>query len=270
VLAALPELERLAYREGQFDMSMRDASNQAIPTEWIRAAQARWTEKPKDGIPMCAMGVDMTGGGKDPMVIVSRHDSWFSNFIEVPAREFDMESLGRQATAHIIANRRDDALVTIDLGGGYGQSTFEQLKENRIQVYGYKGSESANMRAKLINIPFQNTRSAAIWRLREALDPAQPGGSQIALPDSPEMVADLTGPTYRIENHTIKVESKEKVCERLGRSTDRGDAVIMAWFKGKRFATDALDFIDREQGFQRRGMKPRVRMSRQPRTGRRK
>jgi hypothetical protein len=126
------------------------------------------------------------------------------------------------------------------------------------------------MRAKLINIPFQNTRSAAIWRLREALDPAQPGGSQIALPDSPEMVADLTGPTYRIENHTIKVESKEKVCERLGRSTDRGDAVIMAWFKGKRFATDALDFIDREQGFQRRGMKPRVRMSRQPRTGRRK
>jgi hypothetical protein len=270
VLAALPELERLAYREGQFDMSMRDAQNQAIPTEWIREAQARWTEKPKDGIPMCAMGVDMTGGGRDPMIIVQRYDSWFSKFIEIPAKEFDMESLGRQAAAHIIANRRDDALVTIDLGGGYGQSTFEQLKDNRIQVYGYKGSEGANMRAKTINIPFQNTRSAAIWRLREALDPTQPGKSQIALPDDPEMVADLTGPTYKIENHTIKVESKEKVCERLGRSTDKGDAIIMAWFKGKRFATDALEMIDREQGFKRRGMKPRVRMSRQPRTGRRR
>ena len=28
------------------------------------------------------------------------------------------------------------------------------------------------------------------------------------------------------------MESKKKVCERLGRSTDEGDAVIMAWTKG--------------------------------------
>ena len=31
---------------------------------------------------------------------------------------------------------------------------------------------------------------------------------------------------------TVKVESKEDVCEKLGRSTDRGDSVVMCWSAG--------------------------------------
>jgi hypothetical protein len=69
---------------------------------------------------------------------------------------------------------------------------------------------------------------------REALDPGQPGGSPIALPPDPKLVADLTAPTFEVTPNGIKAEPKEKVCERLGRSTDRGDAVVMAWFEGPR------------------------------------
>lgn len=257
VLAALPERERLAYRDGRFDLSIKDEVGQAIPTLWIRLAQERWKRKP-EGVPMCTIGVDMTGGGKDPMVMAPRFDAWFDTIIEIPAKEFDIEKLGTQAAGHILGIRRDKALVIIDLGGGYGNSCYEHLKANDINVYGYKGSETSTERSKDSNIPFQNKRSAAIWRVREALDPSQPGGSQMALPDDPELVADLTGPTYRIENHVIKVESKEKVCERLGRSTDKGDAVIMAWFQGAKDSNSALEWIDQRRQYNMRGQSPKV------------
>src|SRR3546814_3250182 len=56
--------------------------------------------------------------------------------------------------------------------------------------------------------------------------------SPIALPPDPMLVADLTAPTFTVPPRGIKVESKEDVCKRLGRSTDRGDAVVMAWSAG--------------------------------------
>lgn len=258
VLAALPERERLAYRDGRFDLSIVDTIGQAIPTEWIRLAQDRWTESPPEAIPMCAIGVDMTGGGKDPMVIAPRFDGWFAPITVIPAKDFDIEKMGTQAAGHILSIRRDKALIIIDLGGGYGSSCFEHLRANDIDTYGYKGSESSGARTRDSSIPFKNKRSAAIWRFHEALDPSQPGGSQIALPEDPELVADLTGPTYKIENHILTVESKEKVCERLGRSTDKGDAVIMAWFEGAKASNMAFEWIDRKERHRMRGQAPKV------------
>jgi hypothetical protein len=47
---------------GKFEAGLKDAPFQAVPTEWIREAQGRWTEKPPAGVPMCGIGVDMSGG----------------------------------------------------------------------------------------------------------------------------------------------------------------------------------------------------------------
>lgn len=258
VLALLPERERLAYRDGRFDLSMQDEHNQAVPTSWIRLAQERWKKGRPEGIPMCAIGVDMSGGGKDPMVMAPRYDGWFAELIEIQAKSFEETKMSQQAAGHIISERRDKALIVIDLGGGYGSGTYEHLSQNDVEIYGYKGSRKVAMRSVDSNIPFQNTRSAAVWKMREALDPSQPGGSQIAFPDDPELVADLTAPTYEIVNNVIKVESKEKVCERLGRSTDKGDAVMMAWFQGAKDSNSALEWIDRKRTHNMRGQSPKV------------
>lgn len=267
VLASLPERERLAYRDGNFDASIQDALGQAIPTQWIRMAQERWKEGRPDGVPMCALGVDMSGGGKDPMIVAPRYDGWFAPLVEFAAKDFDPRKLSQQAAGHVITERRDKALVIIDLGGGYGSGTYEHLIDNDVEVYGYKGSEKSTQRSRDSNIPFANKRSASIWMLRDALDPSQPGGSCIALPDDPEMVADLTAPTYQIINNTIKIESKEKVCERLGRSTDKGDAICMSWFQGAKEANSALEWIDQRmtQGNRKRGQSPKVVTGRQRR-----
>ena len=94
---------------------------------------------------------------------------------------------------------------------------------------------------------FTNKRTAALWGMREALDPGQPGGSPVSRPPDPGRVADLTAPTFDVTPNGIRAESKEKVCERLGRSTDKGDAVVMCWFEGPRETTHAMEWMDLQQ-----------------------
>jgi hypothetical protein len=261
-LDAMPEPFR-SILMGGFRTSFKDAENQVIPTAWVQAAQARWRPEPPSGVPCCAMGVDMSGGGSDPMTIAPRWDGWYDNIIEIPGKEIPQDRAGSWCAGQVLTYRCDQALVVVDLGGGYGGSMYERLKENGIEVVGFRGAEATPRRSKEGKFKFTNKRSAAHWLFREALDPGQPGGSPIALPPSPRLVADLTAATFEVGSNGIKVEPKDAVCARLGRSTDYGDAVIMAWFEGDRQSTKALDWID--TGFARgSNRRPQVIGSRVP------
>lgn len=235
-LDALPEPLRSAVRDGNFMAARKDDEWQVIPSAWVIAAQARWTEKPPAGVPMCAMGVDASGGGDDPMVIAPRYDGWFPPILEVPGKDIPKDRIGTYCAGIIVSHRRDNARVIVDAGGGYGGPIIEHLKSNDIECEGHKGAGAGMGRTRDKQMSFANKRSEIIWRFREALDPDQPGGSPIALPNDPLLVADLTSPTWEPISQkggmAIKVESKEDVCDRLGRSTDRGDAVVMAWSGG--------------------------------------
>jgi hypothetical protein len=232
---------------GGFRTEFKDNPNQVIPTAWVTAAQARWTNLPPENVPMCALAADATGGGSDPMIVAMRHDGWFAPLVEIPAKDIPIEKLGQTAAGVVVANRRDQADVIVDMGGGYGTAMYGILKANGIEVAGYKGSEKYAGKTKDGKLGFYNTRSAALWRLRDALDPGQPGGSTIMLPPDKVLTADLTAPTLDMEFNGIKIESKEKVCERLGRSTDRGDAVMMAWWKGRKAANMVGGFQGRRR-----------------------
>lgn len=222
---------------GKFKTSIKDATNQVIPTSWIRLAQERWTKNPPEGIPMCAIGVDASGGGDDPMVLAPRYDGWYAPLIEVPGKEIPVDRIGPHCAGLVVSYRRDDALIVIDMGGGYGGSMHDHLKGNEIEVSRYRGAEGTTKRSRDGKMKFVNVRSAAYWMFREALDPAQDGGSPIMLPEDPGLVADLTAPTFEMTPNGIRLETKEKVCERLGRSTDKGDAVVMSWWGGPKMAT---------------------------------
>lgn len=233
---AMPEPYR-SLLTGGFKASFNDQPDQVIPTAWVKAAQRRWAERggqPPPEVPMCAMGVDASGGGTDPMIIAPRHDGWFAPLIEVPGRDIPEDAIGRHCAGIIVANRRDGALVILDMGGGYGSAIYERLTDNNIEVHPYKGAAASTRRTSDRKLGFANMRSQAIWQFREALDPDQLGGSPIMLPDDNELTADLTAPTFRPTPHGIEVEAKEKVVKRLGRSTDKGDAVVMSWSGGAR------------------------------------
>lgn len=243
-LDAMPEPYR-SLLMGGFRTTFKDVPNQIIPTAWVIEAQKRWTEKPPKGVPMCAIGADASGGGEDPMVLAPRYDGWYAPLIEVPGKEIPMERSGAFCAGVVVSHRRDQALVVIDMGGGYGGPMYEQLRANSVECNRYKGAEATTRRSRDGKMKFVNKRTAALWLFREALDPGQPGGSPIMLPPDPKLVADLTAPTFEPTPQGLKAEKKEDVCERLGRSTDRGDAVVMAWFEGPRMLTDALEWMDR-------------------------
>jgi hypothetical protein len=243
-LDAMPEPFR-SLLMGGFRTAFRDVPNQIIPTAWVQEAQKRWTEKPPKGVPMCTIGVDCSGGGDDPMVLAPRYDGWFANTIEVQGKDIPMERAGAFCSGVVVSHRRDSALVVLDMGGGYGGPMYEHLKANHVEVKAYKGAEASTRRSKDGKLKFTNKRTAALWSLREALDPGQPGGSPIALPPNPKLVADLTAPTFEVTPQGIKAEPKDKIMERLGRSTNDGDAVVMSWFEGPRLLTDALEWMDR-------------------------
>ena len=223
---------REVYAEGKFSVGLRDHPRQVIPTAWVDAAQKRWTERPPLNYPMTAMGVDASGGGKDPMVVAPRYDTWYAPLIEVPGKDLPPEAMGKYSTGIIVANRKDNAAVILDMGGGYGGPTYEHLTDNAIEVIGFNGAETTLQRTKDRRLGFFNVRAAAHWKFREALDPDQEGGSPIALPSDQILLADLAAPTFDVPARGIRIEPKEDLIKRLGRSTDRGDAVIMSWWAG--------------------------------------
>jgi hypothetical protein len=247
-LSSLPEPLRSQLLYGKFSAAMKDAANQTCPTAWVQLAQERWSERPPRGVPMCAIGVDASGGGNDPMIMAPRYDGYYPPLIEVPASDIPIHAAGSYCAGRVVATRQHRAEITIDMGGGYGGPMYEKLVENDIEPHRYKGAEKTTRRSRDGQLKFFNVRSAALWQFREALDPDQPGGSPIMLPPDQRLLSDLTAPTFKLTPNGIQVESKEDVCKRLGRSTDRGDAVMMAWFHGARALTHGADWIGLEPG----------------------
>lgn len=268
-LDAMPEPFR-SLLMGGFRTAFKDLPNQIIPTKWVQLAQDRWTDKPPKDVPMCTIGVDASGGGDDPMVMAPRYDGWFAPLIEVQGKDIPMDRAGAYCGGVVVSHRRDRALVVIDMGGGFGGPMYEHLSGNSVEVKAYKGAEASTRRSSDGKMHFTNKRTAALWGMREALDPGQSGGSPISLPPSPKLLADLTAPTFEVTPNGIKAEPKEKVVARLGRSTNEGDAVVMSWFEGPRALTDWLEWNNRAEQLGVQGRRPVVVSGgRKPLSGRR-
>ena len=218
-------------------------------------------DRPPVGVPMCAMGIDCTGGGIDPMVIAPRHDGWYAPLVSIPGKDIPAGMAGRAAAGYVGAERRDNAIMIVDMGGGYGGPLYEHLHTNFDNpdrepiVLPFKGSEASVRRSADGQLGFANRRTEALWRFREALDPGQVGGSPIFLPQGGRLLGDLTAVTYEVRRGMIHAERKEHVVKRLGRSTNDGDAVVMGWTAGPIASTDGAAWDSMRQEMSR-SMRP--------------
>ncbi len=238
---SLPEPLRSQLKYGDFRAGVQDSLNQCIPTSWVTEAQRRWRPQRPVGIPMCAMGVDVAQGGLDNSVIASRYDDWFAPLLSIPGVETPG---GSDVAGRVIAKRHDGAKVIVDLGGGWGGDALAHLVSNGVDAVGYMGVKESHRRTRDNQLKFANVRTEAYWRFREALDPDQVGGATMALPgDDKQLAADLTAPTFETRSGkggmVIHLEPKDKLVKRLGRSPDKGDAVVMCWWAGAKAITDA-------------------------------
>jgi hypothetical protein len=234
-LMSLQEPLRSQLLYGDFNAGKMDGDWQVIPTAWVVAAQQRWRPTPPVGVPMCCIGVDVAQGGADDTALAPRYDSWFAPIEVVPGVDTPG---GTEVAGLVVSKRRNNAMVVIDVGGGWGGSAHGHLRGNDIESIPYMGVKVSHNRTSDNQLKFSNMRTEVHWRFREALDPDQPGGSSICLPPDRELLADLTAPIYAVKNGgVIEVEAKDKLVKRLGRSPNRGDAVLMAWHSGAKMAS---------------------------------
>ena len=227
-LDAMKEPYRSAFRDGNFMAARQDQDNQILPTDWLMAARRRWKPDTGQDVQMTAMAADVGDGGRDRVVIACRHAEWYAPIVAVPGEEAPD---GSTQAALIVKHRRDRCGVVVDMGGGYGGRVAERLKDNEIVFTKFNGSGVSTARAKDGRM-FVNMRAQAWWRFREALDPDQSGGAQVALPDDQELFSELAAPCFKPDIAKIQVEDKIDVRKRLGRSPDKADAVVMAWAPG--------------------------------------
>jgi hypothetical protein len=215
-----------------------------IPLEWVMAAVERWKKWRDRGFPegeewigkknLRAIGADIAGQGKDRTCL-----------------SFRMGYAIKEITFKHKASTMDTANKLMSLAGswpvirieadGMGVGVFDrcrEIKTNQEQEYRNTVVQSVIAGSKTTSkdksgeLGFWNMRSFLWWRMREMLEPGS--GYDVMLPDDAELIGDLTTPKWELREGAgefkgrIKVEGKDDIRKRLGRSTDAADAVIIS------------------------------------------
>ena len=223
VLQNLPEPLRSMFLRGDFAATAAPDPFQIIPTEWVLAAQKRWMEREKPDTPLTAVGIDCVRGGNDKMTLAKRYDNWFD---EVKSWPGVLVPDGNTAATLIHSELRDEKPGEINVDViGVGSSTYDHLDPIYDNVNPVNASEGSKYRDKSGKLKMRNIRAEYHWRMRDALDPAS--GDDIALPNDPELLADLCAPRYKITTSGVLVQEKKEIKERIGRSPDKGEALML-------------------------------------------
>lgn len=220
--------------EGNFASSQEDG---VIPLSWIEAAVERWEVLNDSGKlttePLESVGVDVSRSGGDQTVIALRHGQVIAELRHSP-EESTMATTGR-VNGVVDGTDAEPIVDVLNMGAG----VVDRMREQGKHVVAFNASAGSSRKNSTGDFGFINCRADAWWRMRELLDPESP--AEVALPPDDKLIGDLTAPTWKVTSASkIQIESKDDVRKRLGRSTDDGDAVIMAfWEEPKR----VLDII---------------------------
>ena len=221
-LAALPEPLRSQMLKGDFSAGMEDDEWQCIPSAAVRAAMDRW-ERPAIMPPMTAIGIDVARGGQDRTVLARLHDKWMDELLDYPGA---MTPTGGAVAALVVQNQRNAAPMKID-SIGVGSSVIDFLQGNDAPVVPINGAAGTTLKEKTGQFGFYNLRAQIYWRFREMLlDDTE----LVALPNDSELLSDLCAARFEVRpGNKIKVEDKREIKKRIGKSPDKGDAVLYAF-----------------------------------------
>jgi hypothetical protein len=225
------------------------ASEGVIPLGWVTQATARWRDI-KDRLKQRApggvriTGVDVARGGADQTCFAHRHGDYVSSVERM--RVTDTMEVANRAASYMHEPMSTAVVDVIGIGSG----VYDRLRmmKNNAEIKGtpipFNASKQAQRRDRLGQFHFFNDRAAAWWNMRERLDPAF--GSQVAIPDDEELIEELCAPKYDLyANGRLKVESKDQIKARIGRSTDSADAVIQAfWVDGPAGALEGMPYAE--------------------------
>lgn len=217
-LQALPEPLRSMMLNGDWHAGQTDDALQVIPSDMVRLAMNEWEPS---GNEISSVGVDPSRGGTDQTVIAIRR-GWVYDELQ----EFDFTS-GGQVAAKVL-EILDGAAVPVHVDViGIGASVYDHLEayigRYAIPVNVARKSDQYDFTGHL---GFFNQRSELWWQFRELL--SEQSTVKVSLPQDQQLLAELCSPHYDLTPSGIRVEAKDQIRRRLGRSTDRADAVLLA------------------------------------------
>lgn len=187
--------------------------NALLGVEEVEAAMHRHYRKPDYEWSQKRLGVDVARFGDDRNVIFPRQGV-------AAFRPVVMRNVRTTAIAARVAKGYNDwkaELILIDDTGHWGHGAVDALITAGYPVVPIIASDKA------IDRRYKNRR-AEMWIAMA--DWVKAGG---ALPDLPEMIAELTTPTYTFLGGQFVLEEKDQIKERLGRSPDYADALAQTF-----------------------------------------
>lgn len=243
VIDAMPEPLRTQLKRGDFGVGIKDDPWQVIPRAWVLAAIERGRTGKKPETPLSALGVDVARGGQASTVLSERYDTWFEPLKVYTGEQTDT---GPKVAAHVLlVLDGSKAPVNIDVIG-IGASAYDSLTGN-CNVAAVNAALPSKARDRSGKLGMRNLRAEMWWKFREALDPEH--GDNLSLPDDSQMLADLCAPRFSVTAAGILIEPKEDICKRLGRTVDKGDAVVMAHLMpGWTGDSSIIDFLKERYG----------------------
>lgn len=204
------------------EFAVEDAQS-VIPIAWVEAAIERWRDLDGGYAPFVNVGVDVARFGEDRTVLALRYGDAISE-LRVYSKAETTTTTGH-AAGILRANPKGHAVVDVV---GLGAGVVDQLRGLGLAAVAFNAAGRSQHSDRSGELAFANRRAAAWWNLREMLDPGF--DPVIALPPDEELLGDLVTPLYRVgAGGRIAVEGKDDIRKRLGRSTDKGDAVVQAF-----------------------------------------
>jgi phage terminase large subunit len=213
----------------------------------VENAQARsWEDEGGDALRYVTvvLSCDVARFGSDETVLMRRRGNAVE-LLEVYHGRDTMTTAGKlvgYARAALREPQVQRVRVVVDddgVGGGVTDRLREtlqaELQSDRADLIAYRGGEKPIRPER-----FTNKRSESWFRAKWTMD-------VLDIPNDDDLAADLVSTTYKMTSAgQLQAERKEDVKKRLGRSPDRGDALVMLLEPERRSAMIEPGLIDGE------------------------
>ncbi len=205
-----------SYILGQFP---KGTFNTLLSVDEVETAMRRVYKAEEFDYAQKRLGIDVARFGDDRTVIWPRQG--LANFLPVVLRQVRTTTIAaRVAVAIDHWYRRDRVpveMILVDDTGHWGHGVIDNLLVAGLPAIPVIYSEPA------LDRRYANRRTEMWFTMADAVR------SGASLPNIPELVAELTQPTYSFVNGKLALEPKEMVKKRLGRSPDLADACAQTY-----------------------------------------
>ena len=208
----MSDLDYLIFYECQFPEG--GAEDALIPLDWLEIAKEQ--DLPEGEYEQA--GLDVARFGRDKTVYIRRKGG---KVVDIRETE-KMDTM--QVVGWVRGFHPKDVMLAIDVVG-IGSGVYDRLEELEYDVTPVNVGEAANDNEK-----FFNKRAELYWKLRKLFRPDKNGKSEISIPDDSELIKQLSELRFNYSSERkIRIEAKDKMKERLGKSPDKADALMLAF-----------------------------------------